>query len=93
MTCLPLPFSQKADNVGLGRVGIVGLKKVNGAELLVEGFALLGREGLCLFRNPFVGCSPFRSELPDEVRTATCEQLRRATCWHIDGVECFALGV
>ena len=51
----------------------IGLKKLSGLELLVKGFALLSREGLWLFRNPFVGCSLFRGELLDEVFTAACE--------------------
>ncbi len=55
---------------------------------------LVGRKGLCLFRNPVVvGISLFRGELPDEIGIAVCERPQRATCWYSDGVECFALDV
>jgi hypothetical protein len=55
---------------------------------------LVGREGLCLFRNPVVvSFSLFRSELLDEIGIAVWERPQRVTYWHSDGVECFVLDV
>ncbi len=88
MIWLPLPFSQEAGDVNLGRIGIVGLKELSVVELLAESCAFVGRERLWLFRNSVLGLSLFRSELPDELRIAICERLRQATCWHGNGVGC-----
>lgn len=84
----PLPFSQDTDNIYLGRAGIGRWKEVNHLELLAESGMLVGREGLCLFRNlVVVGCSLFRCEPSDEIGIAIT-RLWLATCWHGDGVEC-----